>query len=198
MEISGAGEGLVDHAVIRRILIELKARPGPMFGGRGKPDLLSRVAGFNAAARFGPWFVLVDLDNDSDCAPTARAQWLAAPSGKMCFRIAVRSVEAWLLADSERIARFLSVAEAKVPAQPETLPNPKAVLVELARSSRRRDIRDDMVPRQQGGRTVGPAYVSRMIEFISDPSHGWRLQVAARRSESLRRCSDCLLRLVGT
>jgi hypothetical protein len=36
-------------------------------------------------------------------------------------------------------------------------------VVELARYSRRRDIREDMVPRPGSGRSVGAAYTSRLI-----------------------------------
>ncbi len=61
------------------------------------------------------------------------------PAPYMCFRVAVREVEAWLLADREQIARFLSIARSRVPQSPETLDNPKQRLVELARHSRRRE-----------------------------------------------------------
>jgi len=65
-------------------------------------------------------------------------------------------------------------------------------MVNLARASRRRDIREDLVPRPEGGRQVGPAYSSRLIEFVSGR---WRPEIAARRAESLRRAIACLKRL---
>jgi hypothetical protein len=104
----------------------------------------------------------------------------------------VREVEAWLLADADRIAEFLRVAGSRVPRDPEALVDPKAAMVGLARASRRRDIREDMVPRQESGRPVGPAYASRLIEFASS---FWRPDVAARQSDSLRRALDSLRRL---
>lgn len=55
----------------------------------------------------------------------------------MCFRIAVREVEAWLLADAEQAAGFLAVPLARIPAEPETLPDPKATLIALAGRSRK-------------------------------------------------------------
>ena len=51
------------------------------------------------------------------------------------------------------------------------------------------EIRDDMVPREGSGRSIGPAYVSRIIEFAL--SH-WRPAEASHRSESLRRAIACL------
>jgi hypothetical protein len=111
----------------------------------------------------------------------------------MCFRVAVRAVEAWLLADFEAMADFLGVASNKVPRDPERLAAPKEAMVNLARHSRRNAIREDLVPRAGSGRVVGPGYTSRLIEFASDH---WRPAMAARRAESLRRAIACLKRLV--
>jgi hypothetical protein len=61
--------------------------------------------------------------------------------------VAVREVEAWLLSDRANLVRFLSVPVSHVSRTPELLDNPKSAMVELARRSRRRDIREDMVPR---------------------------------------------------
>jgi hypothetical protein len=99
----------------------------------------------------------------------------------------VRAVEAWLLADRERIASFLAIATARLPHDVEAQANPKRALVSLAAASRRRAIREDMVPRPGSGRTVGPAYVSRLIEFVSNSSSGWRPDIAAERANSLLR-----------
>ena len=167
---------------------------GPVYGKRGKPHLLRRLDGYNQAAMQSPWLVLVDLDRDGDCAPTCREQWLPRPTGLMCFRIAVRAVEAWLLADREEMAKFLAVSPAKLPLNPELEDDPKAALVRIARSSRSRDIRSGLVPTPASARKVGPAYGSLMIRFI----HGqWHPQTAAQRSDSLRRCLDCLGQLAG-
>jgi hypothetical protein len=58
-------------------------------------------------------------------------------------------------------------------------------VVQLVGQSRRREIREDMIPRPGSGRQVGPAYHSRLIEFVE--KH-WQPEVAARFSDSLRRC----------
>jgi hypothetical protein len=106
----------------------------------------------------------------------------------MCFRLAVRSIEAWLLADGERIANFLGVRRAHVPSEPDSLDNPKRALVNLARGSRRRALRNEIVPREGSGRSVGPLYTTRMIEFIQDEAVGWRVDHALGVSDSLNRC----------
>lgn len=66
-------------------------------------------------------------------------------------------------------------------------------MVNLARRSRRKSVREDMVPGDKSSRRVGPAYTGRLIEYAATE---WRPAVAARRSESLRRAIDCLRRLV--
>jgi len=192
--ISAAVEGLVDEAVVKSLIHEAGANHGQIYGKKGKAHLRASIDGYNSAARFCPWFVLVDLDHDAVCAPDFCRRWIPVRSTKLCFRVAVRAVESWLLADPEAIARFLRVSQSHVPIDPDSEANPKQAMVNLAAKSRRRSIREDMVPRPGSGRTVGPAYTSRLIEFIQSPS--WRPSIAANRSPSLSRCRASLLRLV--
>ena len=191
VSISSAVEGSLDEAIISRLIRHVGARPGTVYGKNGKPFLKHRIAGYNAA-RHAPWVVLVDLDHEGDCAPPVRATWLSHPAPRMCFRVAVRAVEEWLMADAERLAAFIGVARSKVPTDFEEVERPKLAMVNLARLSRRRDIRQDMVPRDGSGRTEGPAYTSRLIEYAT---HRWRPDVAAAHADSLRRAIDCLRRL---
>jgi hypothetical protein len=190
--ISGAVEGIVDEAVLRCLVRHVGAEPGPIHGRNGKQHLLQRLSGYNQAAHIAPWVVLVDLDQDGNCAPPLRTRWLPRPAPRMCFRIAVREVEAWLLADRDRLAPFLGVARTRVPLLPEGVTDPKRAMVELARHSQRRAIQEDMIPRLGSGRTVGPAYASRLIEFVEAT---WRPDVAAEHADSLRRCCERLSRL---
>ena len=71
--------------------------------------------------------------------------------------------------------------------------DPKQTVVNTAIHSKRRSIREDMVPREGSGRRVGPGYSARLIEFVADTDKGWRPQVAAEGSESLRRCVQSLV-----
>ncbi len=191
--INVAVEGALDEAVAQKLITLVGGEVGNVFGRVGKPNLRQRIEGFNNSARRNPWLVLVDLDNESLCAPSFRNNWLPDPAPNLCFRIAVREVEAWLMADAESLARYLSVAPSRIPRTPESIEHPKDEMVNLGRRSHRRTIREDMVPREASGRRVGPAYSSRLIEYVKDK---WRSEVAARRSESLRRAILCLERLV--
>jgi hypothetical protein len=183
--ISGAVEGDLDEAVLRRLVEQEGAVLKPPYGKRGKSHLKQRLAGYNRAARLSPWIVLMDLNHDADCAPPLRVKCLPNPACYMCFRIAVRAIESWLLADHKTLAQFLSVAASSIPSFPETLNDPKHSMVELAKRSRRREIREGMVPRPESGRRVGPTYTSQLIEFAQTQ---WRPDIAAHRSDSLRRC----------
>jgi hypothetical protein len=193
--ITAAVEGDVDEAVVRCLIEHIQAKTRAVYGRTGKSHLQRRLYGYNQAARFSPWIVLVDLDHDADCAPPFRNSWLPVASQYMCFRVVVRAVEAWLMADRERLAQFLSVNIARIPQNVETVDHPKLTIVNIARHSRRREIREDIVPRSGSGRVVGPAYTARLIEFVMSAKTGWRPEVAAERSESLKRCLLCLHRL---
>jgi len=187
--ISAAVEGIVDEAVAQKLIIEAGGRPGPIFGKNGKAFLRQKIQGFNNAARRWPWLVLVDLDNDADCPPPFCETWMPDPAPYLCFRVAVREVEAWLMGDADSLASSLGVGRNRIPADPEQLDDPKREMVNLARRSRRLAVRRDMVPREGSGRSVGPAYASRLIEYVQT---SWRPETASGQSESLRRAIACL------
>jgi hypothetical protein len=192
MPICVAVEGMTDEAVVKRLFDHFQLPLGPVHPTGGKENLRKKISAYNKAAAFYPWFVLVDLNQEAPCAPGLRKQWLPHPNQYMYFRVAVRAVEAWLLADRESLARFLSVPVKKVPTSPDSLENPKATMIQLARQSSRREIQKDMVPTPSGGRKEGPAYASRMIEFVT---YYWDIEKAKDHSPSLQRCCDSLKRL---
>jgi hypothetical protein len=179
-----AVEGPLDEVVVRRLADDAGLSMGKVHGKKGRGQIELHLRGYNNAARHSPWLVVVDLDRD-ECAPTLRRLWLPDPAPLMHFRLAVRSIESWLLADRERIAEFLDIDPSLIPLMPEDERTPKRKLVDLARRSRNSGIRKDLAPRPGNGREVGPAYSSRMAEFVEDH---WRPEIAAQRSDSLRRC----------
>jgi hypothetical protein len=188
--LTAAAEGAVDGVVLRRVMQSAGAALATIYDTRGVSNLVRRLPGFNAAAEYAPWIVLMDLDR-ANCAPELITKLLPTPSSQMRFRIAVRTVEAWLLGDSERFATFFSVPKSKLPLDPEAIADPKQAVVNLANHSKRRAIREDLLPVPGSGRRVGPGYEARMIEFVIDPN-GWRPEVAATRSDSLLRCIEAL------
>lgn len=193
--VSGVVEGLVDEVVLRRVVTHAGATTGSVYGRNGKAAVRQRIAGYNQAANHAPWMVMIDLNHEASCPPELLTAWLPNPARWMCFRVAVREIEAWLIGDREHLAAFLGVNISRVPLDPEKLDDPKGEMVKLAKASRRKDVRNDMVPRHGSGRIVGPAYTSRLIEFVSD-TRAWRPVVAAKNCDSLARCLRGLRRLV--
>lgn len=188
-----ATEGLIDEQVALRLLKEAGFELAGAYGRKGKQHLRDRVSAYNAAAVREPWLMLVDLNSEADCAPDLRGIWLPRGAAEnFCFRVAVREVEAWLLADAGAFAAFLSVSRSRIPTQPEALEDAKREVVNLGRSSRRRDIREDIVPPERSGRAVGPAYTSRVVEFVQSD---WSPQRAADAADSLARCLAALAEL---
>lgn len=194
MPVTVAVEGVTDEIVVHAVLRSLGAEIGPVYGRRGKPHLLSRLSGYNQAARYSPWLVLLDLDHDADCPPPYVESLLLHWEPRMCFRVAVRAVESWLLGDVERLAAFLGISCALLSDNPETLADPKAELVNLARRSRRRAIREQVVPRPGSGRRVGVGYTNFVSDFVT-ADRGWRPDIAGQHCESLRRAVACMKRL---
>jgi len=192
--VTGAVEGDLDEAVLRQVVTYAGCWLGNVHGRQGKPKLLQRLAGFNNAAQFSPWVVLIDLDQDCNCAPECLQRWLPQPASHMHVRVVVRAVEAWLLADRERFANFLGIAQSNLPENSDSLGNPKLELVNLARPSNRR-IKYDLVPRDGSGRSVGPLYTARMLEFVNDENTGWRVDQATHNSDSLARCVQKLIQI---
>jgi len=190
--VSGAVEGISDEAVLRRIVSHRGAEVHRVQVQGGKSNLRRALPGYNAAAQGDPWLVLVDLDHDFDCPALLVLNWLPTPNRYMRFRVVVPQVESWLMADADRFSSFFGVRRAQIPHAPDALPDARAALLQLISTSRRGAVREDMMPRPRSGRLVGPAYTSRLIEFVGDLADGWRPEVAANRSPSLSRCMNRL------
>src|SRR5262249_1796005 len=112
LTISAAVEGDLDEVVLRRLVGDVGAQVGSVYANRVKPFVLHKLVAWDRAELYGPWLVLIALDQDATCAAAARTAWLPTPSPGMCFRIAVRAIEAWLLADREGLARLLAISPA--------------------------------------------------------------------------------------
>lgn len=96
------------------------------------------------------------------------------------------------MADPESMARYLRISRNLVPMDPESELDPKQTVINLARRSRDRHIREDMVPTPESGRKTGPNYAGRLIEYATTE---WRPAVASKRAESLNRCMQRLREL---
>jgi hypothetical protein len=186
-------EGPMDRAVVSRILEYVGLPLGTVYGENGKPDVLQRIAGYNQAARHIPWVAVVDLDQDKDCAPPFVRETLPNPAQWMRYRVVVRAIESWLMADAEHLATFLHVPRTQFPADPDSEANPKATLITLVRRySTRERIVKAIVPREGSGTSIGPGYTTILEEFVKAADSPWRPAVASQHSDSLRRCTAAL------
>jgi hypothetical protein len=148
----------------------------------GFGSLRNKVTSYDRMGAHGlPVLMLTDLD-DAPCPSGKVADWLGRdPSPGFLFRICVREIEAWLLADREAMAAFLKIKEQTVPPAPETLSDPKVELIKLARKAPRA-IRVGMTPR--GSASIGPEYNELLSAYIS--GH-WSICRAVDRAPSLAR-----------
>ncbi len=191
VEIDFGGEGRTDAEAARKMILAAGALPGRDFTLRSQPrgrEALDRaLAGYNAGARFTPILVLRDLDN-LPCAAEAVAARLPQRHGHCFLRIAVRSLDAWLMADRDAIANFAKVRAALVPDFPETLPRPKDVLMSILRQSKNRPMRralgiDDGTV---GWQMIG-AWSAEFIRDHWDPERAARIGRAPSLTKAMHR-----------
>lgn len=187
--VSFAVEGDTDEAAVRRMATHLGIVVHEVFVRNGKANVLKALPGLNGSAQAQPWFVLVDLNGDTRCVPEAVRAHLPNPASQMRFRIAVRALESWILADKRGFARFFGVPTARVPNAPEAELDPKTSVIELARLSKKNIVRKGMPPRNGSGRRTGELYASLLIEFAT--TH-WDLESARKVAPSLDRAMQRL------
>lgn len=174
-------------AAVMRKLIQATGRNfviSRIMNARGYGRLKADMGKFKTASHVLPHVVLTDLDQ-YPCPPALLADWkaLALPP-RLLLRIAVREVEAWLLADREGIAAFLSVAKGKVPQNPEAEADPKRTLINLARRSRKKRLALELIPETGSSASIGPFYNARLSEFVNS---SWDVERARTVSPSLDR-----------
>ncbi len=156
---------------------------------RGVGNIRKSLAKYRTASHALPHVVLADLDQTA-CAPLLREQWgLSSLPESMLFRVAVREVETWVLADREGFAGFAGIPAIKLPYEPESLLDPKQTLINLVRRSRNKRLVAELVPAQGSSVSIGPLYNERLSQFVRER---WDVDAAMALSPSLRRAFDRL------
>ncbi|MBN1830100.1 MAG: hypothetical protein JW884_13295 [Deltaproteobacteria bacterium] len=182
--ITLAVEDLLSEAILRSILRQSE-RPYHVLsciGLTGFGYLRLNIKKLNQAARKTPILVLTDLDR-TECAPILLREWLnVSPHKNLIFRVAVREVESWIMAHRKAFAAFLGIGINLVPTNPDELADPKRTLLDLAARSRKRELREAIVPAPKSTAKVGPDYNGRLGEFVM---MNWDVCEAAQNSLSL-------------
>lgn len=190
-----AVEDDLSEAALRRVLqdrdVDYDVRA--VYKKNGFGYLKKNVHAFNRAARHIPFLLLTDLDNNP-CPSAMMEQWLRAPQNpNFLFRIAIREVEAWMLADLDALVAFLGARRKPRLPDPETIEDPKETVLRLAMRSQRHPIKESMARRTRDGKiTQGPIYNATMAKFVRTQ---WRPWLAARHAPSLDRLERALDRL---
>ena len=155
----------------------------------GSGYLRSKMRDFAEISERNVVFLLTDLDN-VNCAPQMKKDWFQAivQPDTFLFRIAVRETESWLMADRAHFSDFLGVTQNLLPRDPETLADPKAALVNIARKSKR-EIRSDLVPGRGVRAKQGIGYNEVLCDFVE---RIWDCRRASHNSDSLRRACQRL------
>lgn len=178
--------------MLRRLLGE---RPvayaiGAVFKQGGFGYLKKQSPAFNNMTKACPVLLLTDLDQ-RPCAQELLDEWLKHPRHPdFLLRVAVREVEAWLLACDLELRGFLGIRRELHFSAPEVLADPKAELLKVAADSPRRELREAIVRRDTGGNLrQGPAYNSTLARFIDQK---WQSKTASAKCPSLGRMISAL------
>lgn len=189
--INLAVEDDLSEAVLKEILKQSQ-RPfsiGSCLKRNGYGYLKKILPGVNQAAKGSPYLVLTDLDKN-ECPLAVLSDWLPCPKHpNLIFRVAVVEVEAWLLAHREAFAEFLGISVNLIPHNIDSEPDPKRLLIELTKRSRRRSLRDAIVPPQGSTAKIGRDYNGQLIQFVNQ---NWQANTARACSRSLDRAMNAI------
>ena len=197
MEVEILVEGYTDELFVRKCFELLQIPLGTVYGKRGSTYIVEKASGFAIRGNYSPILILADLmDMPAPCAPAARQLLAADLPEHALLRFAVPEIESWLIASRSELAGFLGISEGLIPEIPDGVEDPKRTLVNLARRSPRRKIRDMFVPRGGSTAVVGAGYVDGFAQFLS--LH-WQLESAKNASPSfsrfVERTTQCFLSL---
>ena len=189
-----AGEGRLDLEVAAQLVLYYGGEVGNRYDSGGKSGIHSKIKGYNNSAQKVnvPWLVLLDL-NSEECPISLRDKLLSEIAPLMCFRIAIKEIEAWLMGDKENLEIYLGISRGSLPTEPEKIENPKEELLRFARRSKKREIREGMVRKNSSNLDPGPRYTTLLRRYVQNH---WRPEVAAERVDSLRRAMACVERLL--
>lgn len=189
--INLAVEDDLSEAVLKEILRQSQ-RPfsvGTCLKRGGYGYLKKILPKINLAAKGSPYLVLTDLDKN-DCPLALMREWLSHPKHpNLIFRVAVTEVEAWLLAHREAFAQYLGISVDLIPDDADSITNPKELLIELTKKSRKRDLRDAIVPAKNSTAKVGKDYNGRLMQFVNEH---WQAELAKAHSHSLERAVNAV------
>ena len=201
-------EDAPSQAVLMKIMDSVNDSESPTFGFReGYPLVMrgeSRIkkefpASLKMASKGLYTISLVDLDvYDYPCPPSLVRDWLGIAKDanivlppQTILRVATRTIEAWIMADRKKFARYFDLTESLLPAIPDDVLKPRHEFFEILRKKEHTSLRKKgwagMLPSKNSH--IGPKYNVIMCDFIE---RHWSPQRAEQNSPSLKRTMDRL------
>lgn len=140
--------------------------------------------------------IFTDLDT-TECACDLIRDWFDIPQSdavdlpsQCIFRVAVREVESWIIADHTAWAKYIGISAVNFSTQPDNLDDPKGHLLNIIRKKGTKKIHREMLP--QGATSIGPRYNDVLCDFVEN---SWVPERAAKRSPSLERALKALMKI---
>jgi hypothetical protein len=188
MDVELLVEGFTDEVFVRRCFSDLGLGVSTVFGKRGVTYVIDKAPAFAVRGEYSNLLILADfMDLKQACPPEARAKLVPNAPDRTLVRLAVNEIESWLLASRAELAHYFNISPARIPAEPDKVPDPKQTLVNLARASGRGRIRSMFVPKAGVSSAVGEGYVDGFQEFMKEH---WSMASAAAASPSFARFVD--------
>lgn len=180
-----ATEDALSEAVGKRLLAEVAppTEANLCLRRNGFGYLRSKMKNWCELAVQQPVVLLTDLDKHS-CPSSLMDDWFGELSrpNQLIFRVAVREVESWLLADHEAMRQLMG-QKSKLPSEPDSIVDPKRYLLGLAQKASR-EIRQDLVMGNGISASQGIGYNARLTDMVAN---SWNPNRAAVRSPSLHK-----------
>lgn len=187
ISVCTAVEDRLSAAVLERLLGEREGRLtiGMSITPTGFGNLKKKLPELVRLAPNVPVLLLTDLDR-KECAPVLIGEWLGRQTkpDSLLLRVAVREVEAWLLADKQNFASFARIPLAKLQESPEDLDDPKQKLLNLVTRYSPAPLKRDLVAEHGHGPRQGLAYNERLSQFVHT---SWNPVEASLNADSLAR-----------
>jgi hypothetical protein len=162
-------------------------------GRKGSGYLKEKIVELIKTAHSIPVLLLTDLDRLT-CPPALILKWCGRQNlpKRMLFRVVVREIEAWLLADRKGFAHFSGTPLDKIPVNPEILNDPKQTLLGLIRRYGNRKIKIEVLPERGSPAKVGLGYNQILSQFVRET---WSPVSASKNAGSLARTRKRLCEL---
>lgn len=125
----------------------------------GRGNVQREIPSYIALSSVMPVVLGVDLDQDR-CAPSLLNSWGVKPTQapQLLLRVAVREAESWLLADRQRLAKYIGAKTDDITKDPDSLVDPKIEFLSHVYRTSTPELRGRLLPRNFGKHPrIGPS-----------------------------------------